>query len=187
MKTEEGKEEVKEDLKENLDKSTTAEPQAAETPQEAKEPTKKASERAAEKFGEYEDSVASKYPKMASKWSYFKEVWQETFPDPERAMNKKMEARKKMAQMQREHDETVAKMTQEERDAMEAAIPEWKRGALVVTEPEAAEKKEAGLLRSMKNKVSEKIGRTEAAKKFQESEEYSKIREMRANYQEFRG
>jgi hypothetical protein len=39
----------------------------------------------------------------------------------------------------------------------------------------------------LKNKVSDKIGNTEAGKKFKESEEYEKLKQVRANYAEFKG
>ena len=50
-------------------------------------------------MAEYEENLQEKYPKLASKWNTFKDVWYETFPNPERQMAKKMEMRKKMAKM----------------------------------------------------------------------------------------
>jgi len=52
-----------------------------------------------------------------------------------------MEHRKKMAKMQREAEELEKEMTQEEIDAMEESIPEWKRNALTVTDSEVQEEK----------------------------------------------
>ena len=70
-------------------------------------------------------------------------------------------------------------MSPEELEAMEASIPDWKKGALVVGENEEAPQEEKkGMFSKLKNKISG----TESAKKFQESEEYEKIKEMRSNY-----
>lgn len=71
-------------------------------------------------------------------------------------------------------------MTPEEIEAMEASIPEWKRGALVVTDEAPQEKK--GMFGRLKSKVSSKIGNTKVAKKFKESDDYQKIQDMRENY-----
>jgi hypothetical protein len=46
-----------------------------------------------------EENIVGKYPKMASKLSYFKEVWAETFPNPERAVADRMAQRRKVAKM----------------------------------------------------------------------------------------
>ena len=78
--------------------------------------------------------------------------------------------------MQRELNEQEDKLTPEEREAMEAQIPEWKRGALVATEAVQQEEKKKGILGRFSSKVKGKINETEAAKKFQESEEYEKLK-----------
>lgn len=77
-------------------------------------------------------------------------------------------------------------MTPEEIEAMEAATPEWKRGALVVSD-QVVEEDQPGMFGRLKNKVSSKISNTEAGKRFQETEEYEKLKEMRQNYAEFKG
>lgn len=123
---------------------------------------------------------------MASRFSYFKEVWAETFPDPDRAVADRMAHRRKMAKMQKEAEALEESMTPEELEAQEAATPEWKRGALVVTD-EVVEEDQPGMFGRLKNKVSSKIANTEAGKKFKESEEYEKLKAVRANYDEFKG
>jgi hypothetical protein len=77
-------------------------------------------------------------------------------------------------------------MTPEEIEAMEAATPEWKRGAIVVSDAVIEEEK-PGLFGRLKNKVSSKVGETAAAKKFRESDEYEKLNAMRQNYADFKG
>ena len=42
--------------------------------------------------------IEERYPKLAQNLCYFKEVWDETFPSPEKEMQKRMELRKKQAQ-----------------------------------------------------------------------------------------
>lgn len=69
---------------------------------------------------------------------------------------------------------------------MEAQIPEWKRGALVAQEAVQEEKKK-GMFGKLSSKVKGKISETELAKNFKKSEEYEKLKEMRANYAEFKG
>jgi hypothetical protein len=68
-------------------------------------------------------------------------------------------------------EEDQIEMTQEEIDAIEAEIPEWKRGALVVTNEQALEDKD-GLLKRFRKKVKSRIMETEAAKTFKETEQY---------------
>lgn len=130
--------------------------------------------------------MLEKYPKMSGKWNTFKEVWYETFPNPERQMAKRMEQRKEMARIQRESEEQMAKMTPEEIQAMEESIPEWKRSALVAQGDQKAEE-EQGVFGRMKSSIKGKIGSTDQAKQFYESEDYQKLKDMRTNYQEFRG
>lgn len=130
--------------------------------------------------------MLEKYPRMSGKWNTFKEVWYETFPNPERQMAKRMEQRKEMARIQRESEEQMAKMTPEEIQAMEESIPEWKRSALVAQGDQKPEE-EQGVFGRMKSSIKGKISSTEQAKQFYESEDYQKLKEMRTNYQEFRG
>ena len=63
--------------------------------------TKKAAqeEKTKSRLAAYEESMLEKYPKMSGKWNTFKEVWYETFPNPERQMAKRMEQRKEMARI----------------------------------------------------------------------------------------
>jgi len=64
-------------------------------PQKVQSSTKKAApEETKSRLAEYEESMLEKYPKMSGKWNSFKEVWYETFPNPERQMAKRMEQRK---------------------------------------------------------------------------------------------
>jgi len=46
------------------------------------------------KMDEMYESIEKKQPKVAQYLSYFKEVWDETFPSPEKEMAKRMNIRK---------------------------------------------------------------------------------------------
>ena len=113
----------------------------------------------------WEENLQEKNPKMASRFSYFKEVWAETFPDPDRAVADRMAHRRKMAKMQKEAEALEESMTPEEIEAAEAATPEWKRGALVVTDA-VEEEEQPGMFGRLKNKVSSKVSNTAAGKRF---------------------
>lgn len=65
-------------------------------------------------------------------------------------------------------------MSQEYIDKIQEDIPEWKRGAVTITDAEATEEKK-GLLGRLKRKVKSKLSETEMAKQFKDSEEYKKI------------
>ena len=101
-----------------------------------------------------EADLGEKYPKAAKGWAYFKEVWQETFPDPDKARRERMEKRRTAAKAQREHEERLAAMTPEEIEELEKAIPEWKRQALVVQGGGDAEPEKKGYFGNLKDKVS---------------------------------
>ena len=125
-------------------------------------------------MGAAEEKIVEKYPKMASKITYFKGAWAECFPDPDKAVADRMAHRRKMAKMQKEAEAREENMTPEEIEAMEAETPEWKRGALVVSDA-VEEEERPGLFGRLKNRVSSKVGETEAAKKFKESSEYDQL------------
>lgn len=82
-----------------------------------------------------------KYPsahtKVNNACSLFTEVWKETFPNSKAIAKTKMDDRKERAKMVKDLELKMKEMTPEELEAYWEAIPEWKRGALVVTESEA--------------------------------------------------
>lgn len=80
-------------------------------------------------------------------------------------------------------------MTQEEKDAYEDSIPEWKKGALVRAAETEEEQEEArkGIFRRARDKVAKRVNDTEAVQNFKQSEDYEKVNKLRAEYQEFRG
>lgn len=134
------------------------------------------------RFQKMEQGLGEKYPRAAKGWAYFKEVWEETFPDPDKARRERMEKRRKAAKDQREHEERLAAMTPEEIEELEKSIPEWKRQALVVSGSGDAEPEKKSYFGQLKDRVSQ----TEAAKKFRESEDFEKLTAMRDNYRQFR-
>lgn len=94
-----------------------------------------------QKMDSYYESIEAKYPRVAKNLSYFREVWDETFPSPEKEMRRKQDLRKNLAKAQREEEERLEKLTPEEIEEMEKSIPEWKRNALVTTDAEVVEEK----------------------------------------------
>jgi hypothetical protein len=84
------------------------------------------------------ESFGEKFPAAHAKTnacaSYMSEVWAETFPQHKSKAHEKMEKRKERAKLVKELEEKAAAMTPEELEAYMESIPEWKRGALVISE-----------------------------------------------------
>lgn len=106
---------------------------------EEKGPVKSSREKSETVFDKYEakkeafeDNLEERNPKLFGYYSKLKDVWAETFPDPDKKMANRMKQRKKAAKLQRELEEKQENMTPEEIEAMEASIPEWKRNAVVL-------------------------------------------------------
>jgi hypothetical protein len=51
----------------------------------------------------------------------------------------------------------------EELEAAERAIPDWKKGAVILTDQEAKAEEKAGILRRMAKKVKSSVSSTESA------------------------
>lgn len=91
-----------------------------------------------------------------------------------------MEERRRQAKLQKEYDEN-----KEHIDALYEEIPEWKRGAVVMTDQQASEEK-PGLLSRVSGKVKSKITQTKAAQDFMESEQYKNLEKIRGEMKEFK-
>ena len=107
-------------------------------------------------------------------YGYMREVWQETFPNEKHESLKKMEKRKEQARLMKEYEEN-----KEHIEAMQEQIPEWKRGAVTISD-KPAEEQPKGIFKRMTSKVTSKITSTKAAQEFMESEQYKNIQKMRA-------
>lgn len=168
---------------------TAAGAETNEKQEQAKKEQKATRKSLFESYNEKKESInqniEEKYPKLAVKLSLFKEVWEEAFPDADKQVSERMKQRKALAKMNREAIEKEKDMTPEELEAMEANTPEWKRGALVVSDKAPEEKK--GMFGRVKENIAGKISKTEAAENFKKSEEYEKLKEVRSNWQEFKG
>ena len=114
-----------------------------------------------ERYESKKEELMTAYPKLGTKWQYLSEVWDETFPNVEKQKKARRLERQKQAKYQREEAEKIQAMSPEELEEYEKSIPEWKKGALVVQNKEAAEEK-----KGMYGKLKEKVGNTSAAKKF---------------------
>lgn len=112
------------------------------------------------------ESFENKFPKASQKTSacfaYVKEVWQETFPDEKGAVKTKMDERRERARVAKEHQEKMKNMSQEELDAYMESIPEWKRGALVVSQTEEQQAEELkGFFGKAKDRLKNRINKSE--------------------------
>ena len=60
-----------------------------------------------DKFNQKTSEFGDKYPSTQKAFSYFKEVWRETFPNDQNKTVSRMEKRKEAAKMQKEYDENA--------------------------------------------------------------------------------
>lgn len=119
-------------------------------------------------------------------YTVVKEVWQETFPDQQSTVQNKMDKRRERARLAKEWEEKQKEMSQEELDAMEADIPEWKRGALVVASDDEEEQEKPGYFSRVRSAAADRINQTEAAQNFYKSDEFAKIEDMRKELKDFK-
>lgn len=89
--------------------------------------------------------------------------------------------------MVKEAEERMASMTPEELEEYEKSIPEWKRGALTITDDpnDQPGPDEEGVFRKLKNKVKDKVVSTKFVQDIKESEK-ERIDFVRKEYSEFR-
>lgn len=136
-------------------------------------------------------NFGEKYPgmheKMSKTFSYCSDVWQETFPQNQAKAKKKLDQRKERARLAKELEEKMSKMTPEELDAYMESIPEWKRGALVVTEggQELEQEEVQGIFKRVRSKLGDKVKNTKIAKDFYE-EQGETIENAKKEYAEFK-
>jgi hypothetical protein len=87
--------------------------------------------------------MGEKYPaahlKANKAFDYISEVWKETFPNSKAIAKTKIDDRKERAKLLKDLELKMKEMTPEELEAYWEAIPEWKRGALVVQDASEAE------------------------------------------------
>ena len=81
------------------------------------------------KCSDINTAVEDKYPRVHKAAAYMKCVWDETFPNEDRKVKTKLQQRKEIARLQKESD-----LSQEELDRIEGSIPDWKKGAVTVTD-----------------------------------------------------
>lgn len=153
------------------EEAKTAEQEAPKEPQKGW--FEKTRENLGQKSQSFSDTINTSFPtatKVSSKaFSYMREVWQETFPNEKHSSLSRMEKRKEQARLMKEYEEN-----KEAIDNIQQQIPEWKRGAVVISDkPQEEEKK--GLFKRMTGKVMSKIAKTSAAQEFMESEDYKKL------------
>ena len=83
-------------------------------------------------------------------------------------------------------EEKMKEMTQEEIDAIQEQIPEWKRNAVVLQEDEPEEEKAKGIFGRAKAAAGDRIRSTTAVQNMMQSEEYKQLKDLREDYKSFR-
>ena len=115
------------------------------------------------------ESFGKKFPGAHAKTNacaaYMAEVWEETFPQHKSEAHKKMEKRKERARFVKELEAKAEAMTPEELEAYMESIPEWKRGALVISEQQE-DKEVEGLFKRIRGKIGGKVKSTDAYKNY---------------------
>jgi hypothetical protein len=110
------------------------------------------------------EKLGVKYPSVHKNVNYYydyvSEVWQETFPNNKEIAKTKIDERKERAKLLKEIEKQTAEMTPEQLAAYWEAIPEWKRGALVVTNSEKEEEEVQGILKRVRAKIGSKVKQT---------------------------
>jgi hypothetical protein len=125
-------------------------------------------------------SFSNKFPKASLRLLNFKnslmETYHETFPKSGRAeVQRKMKVKRKQAALQN-------RITQDQINAIQELIPEWKRTALVINNIEA----EQSLWQSFGFNITQKVSQSEFSKKFKESQDYEKIQDFKEEFNEFK-
>lgn len=147
-------------------------------------------ERVQAKCSSINESFGKKFPAAHAKtnycFNYLTEVWEETFPSGKSIASTKIEKRKERAKFIRELEEKAEEMDPEELEEYMESIPEWKRGALVVTNNAAEEEEVRGLFSRLKSKLGDRIYETDAYQRYKESDEYKELKKVRAEVRDFR-
>ena len=148
------------------EKAEQKQEEASKAEQEGqKEPQKGWFGRTRENLGQksqaFSDNMNTSFPtatRVTSKaFGYMREVWQETFPKEKHSSLSRMEKRKEQAKLMKEYEEN-----KEAIDNIQQQIPEWKRGAVVISDKPPEEEKK-GLFKRMTGKISSKITKTSSA------------------------
>lgn len=107
------------------------------------------------------------HSKTSSAFGYIKDIWQETFPQEDELARSKMQRRKQIAKLQKELENN--QLTPEEVEKLQASIPDWKKGAVVITDEKPTEER-SGLFRRLGRKVKSSVNKTSAAQEFYQSD-----------------
>lgn len=185
MKKQEEKESLSEEAQRMQKEAMDSVKQGVEEEKEAHEETEKEEEPVKEKGPSFfqrmsakreklNDTVSEKYPRIYKTSSYIGEVWRETFPDNKKKASSRLQQRKEEAQ---EYEKMVADYDSDEAEAAEAAIPDWKKGAMTVTDNEPEEKK-AGLFKRAVSSASTGIGGTKFVKNLAQTEEFKEFKKQ---------
>lgn len=103
--------------------------------------------------------------------TYFKDLWEETFPNDKRKVSLRLQKRKDQAVKMKEYSE-------EEMEEMQDQIPEWKRTSMTMVDEDLIEDERTGVFKRVMGKATSKIGSTKFVQNLNQTEEYRKFRKQ---------
>jgi len=163
---------VNEGFKESTDKVSE---EKVET-EEPKEPKISTMSKIKTRISSTTGAINKKAPFVYKTGVYFKDLWQETFPNDDGKVKSRMQKRKEMAQLQKKYSE-------KEIDAFQEEIPEWKRTAVTIVDESKLEDRKSGTIKKLLKKVGSKVSDTSIGQKVLKSEEY---KEFMKNYRKIK-
>ena len=171
------------DKKMSTKETTTEESKDSKEPEEPTEPKIGRIQKIKEKVSTTTNTINEKAPFVYKTGVFFKNLWQETFPNDDRNVKSRIHKRREIAKVQ-------ANYTPEEIEEMQENIPEWKRTAVTMVDDQQVEEKEAGAFKKLYKKIGSKVSDTKIAKQIMQSEEYKnmkqKYREVKQETSEFK-
>ena len=144
-------------------------PEEAEKTEEPTEPKIGRVQRFKDKMSSTAGKIQEKAPFVYKTGVFFKDLWQETFPNDDRKVKTRIQRRREIAKEQKQYSEEEIAQMQEE-------IPEWKRTAVTMVDEDKVQEEEAGALRRLYRKFGSQVSNTTIAQKIMESEEYKDFR-----------
>lgn len=200
-KSEAVEEKVKEELDKSAQKDSAKEEKTDEASEKADEATDKATEETPEKeeaakepkesvvsklktrVGSTTEKINEKAPFLYKTGVFMKDLWQETFPNDDGKVKSRMRKRKEIAQIQKKYSE-------EEIEAMQEEIPDWKRTAVTMVDESQQEEQKSGYIKKLFKKVGSKVSDSSVGKKVFQSEEYKelmkKYKDIKVETEEFK-
>jgi hypothetical protein len=148
--------------------TSQAESETKEEKSEERKEEKKETKSDEKKFQAKQNSEPSSFQKL---YKGFLNVWKQTFPGEEN-MDLLFEKRRQEAQILKSR---IKEPTEEEIEQLEAAIPEWKRGAVVLVQDESSQKIKTSIFELAKLNLTRHVKNLKIYKDAQKSYDNSEI------------